>query len=277
MIYNLPKNGIGGLITEGSFSYTGQYLFSRTGTDWELALLTSGTLSWANLPGLVDVFCVGSGKTGQDGFFSGEGTGDYDYNDSFINSGKGGDSGKTSTYNSAALTASCAAVIGTSGAESTLTCGETVYSSAPGSARTGGRGATLRQATSSSGTVNKGGVDGVFAYGLAEDTTMIEELSGILFAPSGGGGHANNNYRSPYDDLHPTPSRWYVYTDQHGGDNSGGDTNGGVGGTREHHDGFAATGFGAGGGGGYGDGSGHENGSGGLGGPGIILIRNHRS
>lgn len=270
MIFNL-RNTIGarrGIITEDSFSYDGDYLFaSDEDGNFELALLESGTLQWNTLPGEVDLCVVGAGQDGQTAFFSGAQT--LDYNDSFINSGKGGDGGRILTERGVMLDGDCTVVIGSSGAESSLTCNGTVYSSVNGPApKAGGRGAVMRQATNSTGTLNKGGADGVWPYETDTDEQMISELQGHRVGASGGGGHANNNYQGAY---------YYVYTDLHGGDNSAGQTDAGEGADRNHHAGYAATGHGNGGGGGYGNGASHSDlGNGGAGSDGIVYIRNHR-
>ena len=280
MIFNL-RNTIGarkGIITEDSFSFDGDYLFaSDDDGNFELALLESGALSWLTDPGLVDLFLVGAGQDGGTAYFSGGGSGGYMYNDSYINSGKGGDGGRTLTESGVTLGSSCTVVVGTSGAESSITSDGTTYTSANGPApKAGGRGAEMRQRTNSVGNVNKGGSDGVLAYNADADETMIPALAGVLFAPSGGGGHANNNgYVDSQGRFHPDP----VYTDLHGGDNAGGQTGAGKGGERDHKAGYDASSYGAGGGGGYGDGSTgspETAGVGGAGSDGIILIRNHR-
>lgn len=276
MIFNL-RNTIGarrGIITEDSFSFNGDYLFaSDDDGNFELALLESGTLEWNTLPGEVDICLVGAGQDGQTAFFSGAQT--LDYNDSFINSGKGGDGGRVLTAKNVSLDGDCTIVVGTSGADSSLACNGTTYTSANGPVpKQGGRGAEIRQATNSAGNVNQGGADGVWPFEADTDEQMIPELQGHRVGASGGGGHANNNYMSPYQTLHPEPM--YVYTDAHGGNSSAGQTDAGAGADRSHHAGYDATGHGNGGGGGYGDGASHDLGNGGAGSDGIILIRNHK-
>ena len=280
MIFNL-RNTIGarrGIITENSFSFDGDYLFaSDEDGNFELALLESGSLEWFVDPGAVDLFLVGAGQDGGTAFFSGGGSGGWMYNDSFINSGKGGDCCRTMTESNVTLGASCTVVIGSSGADSSILSDGVLHTSANAPVPiSGGRGAEMRQRTNSAGNVNKAGSDGVLAYNADVDETMIPELSGVRFGASGGGGHANNNGYVDWNGVfHPDP----VYTDNHGGNNAGGQTGGGTGGESDHKAGYDATGYGNGGGGGYGDGS---NGSpetagvGGAGSDGIILIRNHK-
>lgn len=280
MIFNL-RNTIGarkGIITEDSFSFDGDYLFTADEDgNFELALLESGTLTWYVDPGLLDLFLVGAGQNGGTAYFSGGGSGGYMYNDSYINSGKGGDGGRTMTNSGVTLGSSCTVVVGTSGADSSITSDGTTYTSANAPApKTGGRGATMRQRSSGVGTVNQNGADGVLAYNAYTDETMIQAMAGVLFGPSGGGGDANNNgYVDSYGQFRPSP----VYTDNHGGNSSAGETGAGEGGVRDHKAGYDATGYGAGGGGGYGDGTSYtpgEAGVGGAGSDGIILMRNHR-
>jgi hypothetical protein len=280
MIFNL-RNTIGarrGIITENSFSFDGDYLFTADEDgNFELALLESGALEWYVDPGAVDLFLVGAGQDGGTAYFSGGGSGGYMYNDSYINSGKGGDGGRTMTNSGVTLGSSCTVVVGTSGADSSITSDGTTYTSANAPAPvSGGRGAEMRQRTNSSGNVNKAGSDGVLAYNADVDETMIPELSGVRFGASGGGGHANNNGYVDWNGVfHSDP----VYTDTHGGNNTGGQTGAGKGGERDHKAGYDATGYGNGGGGGYGDGSNgspQTTGVGGAGSDGIILIRNHK-
>lgn len=281
MIFNL-RNTIGarrGIITEDSFSFNGDYLFaSDDDGNFELALLESGALSWLTDPGLVDLFLVGAGQDGGTAYFSGGGSGGYMYNDSYINSGKGGDGGRTLTESGVTLGSSCTVVVGTSGADSSITSDGTTYTSANGPApKAGGRGAEMRQRTNSVGNVNKGGSDGILAYNADADETMIPALAGVRFAPSGGGGNANNNGYVDYNGVyHDTP----IYTDtSQDSSRAAGQTGAGEGGERTHKAGYDATGYGAGGGGGYGDGSNGSPGTAGVGGAGsdgIILIRNHK-
>lgn len=275
MIFNL-RNTIGarrGIITEDSFSFAGDYLFaSDDDGNFELALLESGTLEWLVFPGEVDICLVGAGQDGQTAFFSGAQT--MDYNDSFINSGKGGDGGRILTATNVSLDDDCTIVVGTSGADSSLSCNGSTYTSANGPVpKQGGRGAEIRQATNSAGNVNQGGADGVWPFEADTDEQMIPELQGHRVGASGGGGHANNNYMGPWVPLEPA----YVYTDEHGGNNAAGQTDAGAGADRSHHAGYDASGHGNGGGGGYGNGASHSDlGVGGAGSDGIILIRNHK-
>lgn len=266
MIFNL-RSSVGrrsGAITEDSFEFGGSYDFFRDDEsgNWELVLWESGTLSWLKDPGMVDLCVVGAGEDGGDAFFSGGGSGNWEYNDSFINSGKGGDGGRVySNTQGVSLESELTVVVGESDGEASSI---SVYSSANGPApKTGGSGATMRQATNAVGTLNKGGADGVYAYGADSDETIVPALSGKRLGASGGAGYANNNI--------------YVWSDlRQEASNKGGATGAGDGGIRDHHAGYDATGIGTGGGGGYGDGKTHDLGKGGKGSSGAIIMRNHK-
>lgn len=252
-----PYGGRG--IKEGDFSYDGNYLFTSDGEDWELALLdgNASSLLFHKNPGKVDMCIVGAGQLGADGHKTSSPLGVYVY------SGKGGDGGRVLNVSNVSISRECSVVIGTSGTETSISSNGTTYTSANAPAPLqGGKAASMLQGSTQTFTVNSGGTNGVLAYGASSDETMIPELAGILLAPSGGGGHANNNE--------------YVYTDMHSGVNTGGQTGAGYGGTRNHHNGYNATGYGAGGGGGYADGALDSYGTGGSGGDGILLIRNAR-
>lgn len=255
MIFNL-RNSIGrrgGVITADSFTFTGTKIFSRdedTG-HWELALTSSGTLTWLTLPDRVDLFLVGNGQNGT--------AGEYNASTTWHTGGKGGDGGRCDTEKNVELASSCTAVIGN---DTTLTTNGVTYSSANGPApKEGGIGALVANDLYSMPRVNAGGSDGVYAYGEVEDTTMLG-VSDARFGASGGGGHVQNNL--------------YYYSGSRGGNNKGGETGAGYGGTKESVVGTDATFYGGGGGGGASDQFAGNNGAGGAGYGGIILIRDHR-
>lgn len=268
MIFNLrnPLGKRGGTITEDSFQFSGSYAFARdedTG-NWELALWESGNLTWLVDPGQVDLCLIGAGQDGGDGYSNGTWRGAYVY------SGKGGNGGRVYTnVQGVSLDAALTVVVGEGGADSSIGS----YTSANGPApKAGGRGAVMPQQSNSVGTVNTGGTDGVWPFGEDIDSSMIPALKGKRLAPSGGGGHANNQI-----EYQGVPSYYdYVYTDNHGGVNTGGETGAGYGGDRDHWNGYDATGIGAGGGGGYAGGQSYDGGTGGHGSKGAVLIRNHR-
>lgn len=251
MIFNIKRSvgSRGSIVTEDSFSFTGDYLFARDDNGhFELAILESGILTWSSLPPAVDIFLVGAGKAG----------GASHYDSYWDYSGAGGEAGKHFTVSNAMLGASCSASIGD---ETSITSGGTAYSSVNGAVpNAGGQGAKL--GPNQTAQVNKAGADGVFAYDAYSDETIISGLRGMLFCASGGGGHA--------------VSSGYVRTTAKGGHNEGGATNAGAGGTESHYKGYDATGYGNGGGGAYADGVNEYVFQGGAGSGGIILIRDHR-
>jgi hypothetical protein len=251
MIFNIKRSvgSRGSIVTEDSFTFTGDYLFARDDDGhFELALLESGTLAWNSLPPSVDVFLVADGGNGEASHYDSY----WDY------SGAGGDAGRHLTVENVQLGASCAAVIGN---DTTITSEGTTYTSANGVApNAGGQGAKL--GANQTAQVNTAGADGVYAYDRYSDETLIPALAGMLFCASGGGGHA--------------VSSGYVRTTAKGGHNEGGATNAGAGGTESHYKGYDATGYGNGGGGAYADGVNEYGFQGGAGSGGIILIRDHR-
>lgn len=264
MIFNLrnPLGKRGGIIIEDSFEFTGTYAFARdedTG-NWELALWDSGTLTWLADPGMVDLCIIGAGQDGADGTVV----------NTTVLSGKGGDGGRIyNNTNGVALDAEVSVVVGESGADSSIGS----YTSANGPApKEGGSGATMHNQIVRIDEINTGGADGEWPFGEGVDNTLIPALMGKRLAPSGGGGHANN-----FVEYQGAPSYYsYVYTDQHGGVNTGGQTGAGNGGDRDHKNGYDATGIGAGGGGGYSQGEAWYGYPGGKGSKGAVLIRNHR-
>ena len=60
MIFNFPPVGGGSL---PHFDYTGQYTITKSNGRWEIALLTSGTLT-PRRPMLCDIFAVAAGRSG---------------------------------------------------------------------------------------------------------------------------------------------------------------------------------------------------------------------
>jgi len=259
VVWNGPR---GGRITENSFVFKnlsgspGAYLFAADADGhWELALLESGVLSWRTPPGLVDFCLVGAGKNGSVG-----GIDQLNY----VYSGKGGDSGGVYTQRGIFLRGSCQVTVGaTNGAATEITCGTQVYTSNAGSVRTGATGSKIQQGMIGGATYDtEGGKDGVWLYETEEDESIIPALQGHRVAASGGGGHVNSDK--------------YIWSDLKGATNKGGDTDGANGGTRDHHKGYDATGYGNGGGGGYSDGYGKEYKSGGAGSPGIAVFRGHQ-
>lgn len=271
MLFNIKGGfGRGGAITEDSFTFDGAHEFARNENgDWELLLLESGTLNWLKNPGFVEMCLVGAGKNGASGYIGGK------YYAAPVYSGKGGDGGRVLNVVGAELVGTCNVTVGTAEGETSITNGINTWTSANGPApKAGGQRAELKEQLHGVYQINTGGKAGVYAYGATSDETMCPSVSGKLLAPGGGAGHANNGVEHAGN-----PSYWdATWTTEHGGDNSGGTTGGGRGGTFKHNDGFPATGIGAGGGGGYADGLKNQSvGNGGAGSDGALLIRNRRN
>ena len=109
--------GASGTFTENDFSYSGSYRFATTGSAFELAFLTSGTLKLKKALTGASLFLVGGGDAGQGG--TTHTTGNY-----------GGNGGEVKTTSSLSLAAgSYTVTIGGSGEDTTVLCpdGETTY------------------------------------------------------------------------------------------------------------------------------------------------------
>ena len=243
-----------------AYTYSGSAQLIDDGNfNWRLRLLTSGTLTFSHLgsgASSVDVFLVGGGGGG-----AGSPYGNY--------GGGGGGGGYTRTEAKTIALTSYAIVIGAGGAggdnRSNGGTGGTTsafgVTASGGTGGTGGSSAGQRGANGGSGGGSSGGTGGSDGSdgggingdtgapwgGTGQHTTTREfgESSGTLYA--GGGGGASNRL----DDIFA------------GG--SGGGGNGG---------GWGAPGTDNTGGGG--GGVGYTRGSGGVGGSGIVIIRNHR-
>lgn len=244
MIFNIDSGG--GKISAEMIAFDGSFDFAEDGSNWELALYSSGTLRFKGTPGVVDVFVVDGGKPGSDARNA---------------AGDGGAGGNGGNYKNTPIRlkrgVQYQVTIGESGGSSSVSGGNVTVDASDGAHKNGGKGASM---TSGSSNVNEEGDDGVYAYGEETDTTIIANLHGVLFAPGGGGGHG--------------VTANYVYSSSHGGKSTGGITGGGSGGGAGN--GSKGTGYGAGGGGGASVAPDGVKGTGGLGGTGIILIRNRR-
>ena len=232
------------------FSYTGNYAY----TDWtdpdgtvhfELALLSSGTLTFTRVVPEIDLTLVGAGQKGGTGYRSGT----YAYG------GKGGDGGDIERQTGVAVSTgtSYSVQIGVNDANSQSGDEDTTfgsYSSANGQAgKTGPSGA---EAGGPGGLKTAAGQADDGEAPFADGTSAL--YPNVLFGAPGGGGAAFS-------------SGGYS-----GSASSGGETGGGDGGTSGNLSGNAgAANRGAGGGGGWGGNQGYVGGS--YGGSGIALIR----
>ena len=242
-------------IGQDDFTFSGTSQYASSGANWEIAFKASGTLKFKKNPGPIDVFLVGGGQNGEDGYKA------IISNTSAAHGGDGGDGGKVRTVTGKAVSRKTdyQVVIGSAGADSSFWD----LSSASGTAKEGGEGSTAYTYGGSEATK---GTDGSLAFG--EAGTLIG--GNTLFGASGGGGGSMRG--DTYASKAPK---------------AGGTTGAGAGGGTSAQGGYVAsnggaatanTGAGGGGGGAiilYTDYS-IIKGNGGAGASGIIIIRNHR-
>jgi hypothetical protein len=243
MILNRMPRGKSKAKRPPAFTYTGRYTYMDSvredGTvDWELALLTSGTLTFSRVVASVDAFLVGPGSDGQEGYFDTTGN-DY-------HGGRGGSGGETKTVSgiSVAEGTDYSAVIGAEGT-ATRIFGS---SAASGGGKTGGAG----------GSVSGNGADGQDGVLSFDGSGTRNYYPNYRYGASGGGGGVKTSgfiNRSP---------------------GSGGANGAGNGGTFDSAGGDAGTNSGSGGGGGGANVNGPALHAGGSGNSGIIIIRNAR-
>jgi hypothetical protein len=244
MILNLGPLGASKAKSPPAFTYTGAYELKQStrsdGTvDWELALTSSGTLTFTRVVDSVDIFLVGPGANGQRGYAD----------STTAHGGKGGNGGQVKTVYGKAVTAgtSYSIVIGSPG---TATSGFS-ESASSGGGKTGGAGATAI----GNNRVNAGaGTDGTKSFG---GTGALYYPNYYYGASGGGGGARSANYTIASPGIK--------------GDNGAGD-----GGSYSNSGGSATRNSGSGGGGGGYDISNYTDQPGGAGGSGIIIIRNAR-
>lgn len=214
--------------------------------DWELALTSSGTITFSSAVSKIDVFIVGGGKAGS----SGRG------NHFQAIGGDGGAGGQCRTIKGISVTPATPYTItlGGSGESTTTSWGNATS----GGGAAGGSGA---YATANSYTASTAGSDGYLAFGDAN----TEYYPGYRYGSGGGGGGATCEGRN--------------VSGKAGGASSGG--NGGM--LRAGEPSAATKGVSASGGGGGGGctyapyESMEDRYSGGAGGSGIVIIRNARS
>lgn len=249
-------------IGQDDYEYTDKATASQyasSGTDWEIAFKASGTLRFKKNPGPIDVFLVGGGLSGDDGYLAS--------NSVTARGGDGGAGGERKTESNvpAKRRTEYAIVVDTDGLGSTSAFG---YSVNGGAGSSGGNGAACTQGGTkvdapAPGQTN-GPQDGGYAFG--ESGTLIG--GSTKYGAGGGGGAAGR--RSDY---------------AVGLRANGGTTGGGAGGELTQigmnpSNPVAGTpNTGSGGGGGwaivesYGN---YTHADGAAGGSGIVIIRNHR-
>lgn len=248
--------------TSGKFKKSSDYIFtgshefySDTTGNWEIVLKSSGNFLFKKKPGAIDIFLVGGGGKGQDGYGTNSGA--------TANGGSGGSGGQVKTVFNVEIIHNINYSI-TIGASDQDTTGFGQRAIGAGGV-TGGYGS--HSTLGGGGSACAAGTNGSLAFG--EPNTLAGK--NILFGASGGGAGS-------------------ARTDDYAGQDpkNGGITGGGRGGAADpYHGGSAENGSpgqvntGAGGGGGaavvYKDQYYVQGASGGTGGSGIIIIRNHRS
>ena len=249
MIFNLPRPSFG----PNSWDFDGDALFEPDGSDFELALLTSGTLTLrVGIPN-ADVYLINAGAHGGDGGRTGD-----------ISGGPGGSGGRHVLLSDVNVPAGIYSVsIGTDGDVETAL--DSLFSvPAAAACQAGGRGGSSGY---DDNVVPGDGDDGLEPW--PDGPSLC--LPGVLFGPGGGGGGSHDQRGV---NVHDT-----------GGDGGDGGTlddspgSGGDGGSIGSRNGSAATAPGGGGGGGMGyttSGPAYHSGNGGAGAPGAILIRKHK-
>ena len=259
--------------THPIFTYTGTYqkTFNNDGS-WELKLLTSGNLTFSSISTPIDVFLVGGGGGGASASYSS--IGEY-----YAGAGGGG-GGYTHTIKGTIANKGTAYNIQVGGGMATeggktVAFGVTVNGGKGGNRRNGGAGGSGGGGggysnTTAGGNGGSNGADGgsnssnsLGGLGQGTTTRAFGESTGTLYAAGGGGGAGINSSSS---------------SSAGGSGGSGGGGRGGNGSSPASSwkgvDGTANTG--SGGGGSIAAVSGKEDSSGGIGGSGIVIIRNAR-
>lgn len=249
MIFNLPRPSFG----PSSWDFDGSSLFEPDGSGFELALLSSGTLTLrVGIPN-ADVYLINAGAHGSDGGRTGD-----------ISGGSGGSGGRHVLLSNVSVPAGTYAVqIGTDGSVETA-LGSLFSVPANAASQAGGVGG----ASGYDGNVTPGaGAGGLEPW--ADGPSLC--LPGVLFGPGGGGGGSHDQRGVNVHDAGGAGGA--------GGTMDGATVSGGTGGSLSSVNGKAATAPGGGGGGGMGyttSGPSYHSGLGGAGASGAILIRKHK-
>lgn len=272
MIIAATQYGNSDVLRYPIYTYTGNApdLFKDSNGNWELVFKKSGNVTFQWLNSTVDIFLVGGGKKGDDGYCSGNSRAHGG------NGGKGGACVTTQNPVTLAIGAAYSVTIGGSGQSTTISKGNTtLYTAASGGGSAGGDGGIA--IWGGGGSASSAGVKGALAFGRTGETDADRTLyeasldQTIFFGAGGGGGGAGRG------DAYAVSAR-----------SSGGTTGGGNGGQPVSNSdptpgkgdpGQDNTGSGGGGGGAQilSAGQDLDGRSGGLGGSGIVIIRNHRS
>lgn len=243
---------------EGDFAFSGSSQFAQEGENWEIALKGSGTFQFKKDPGPVDIFLVGGGDPGLAGHMGSS--------QAMAVGGDGGAGGECVTLRNVTIgRALCSVQIGGSGENTTMTASSIGFSATAVHGHNA-NGATGAYSTNGGGGADAGSAgDGSLAFG--ESGTLIG--GSTLFGAGAGGGAASRASDGAIAD-------WSY----------GGNTGGGNGGSASYFNGrytnpgaagAANTGAGGGGGGALVIAFGNiQHADGGLGGSGIVIIRNAR-
>lgn len=245
--------------TSGKFKFAIQRDETTKVYNWELAILSSGTITFKKSSRAIDIFLVGGGKPGSDGYHV-ESTG-------YHHGGNGGQGGACITREGFTINknTSYQLVIGASD-QNTTGFG---YTAITGGGSLGGTGAVCYQSGNGVGnnSVAIDGEDGVEAFGDSTNTLLGSGYQNYKYGAGGGGGGAKQG-QSPY--YEPKQSNGTIRSAAYGGNDGGG-----AGGAPDEDNagdaGVSNSGSGGGGGAFY-----KWEGSGGAGGSGIIIIRNAR-
>lgn len=181
----LGPRGSGG-ITENDFTYSGNYIFTQSGKNWEMALLdgNAASLVFSKNPGKVDIFAVAGGSKA-----SYYGTTPQNAQVGPSHGAPGGRGGECVTRRAVKLAANTnySVSIGGSDQSTTISGGDLSITAASGLGSLGGVGGVAAQDTTTNATA---GADGVFAYGEESDTLITTEFQGHRFGSGGGAGGA---------------------------------------------------------------------------------------
>lgn len=249
----ITKNGVWQVCYSGGveFTYDGIYKFAgNPDDDWELALLTGGSLKFNSLNcDAVDIFLIGGGQNGKAGY--------WNSGIQLDQGGGGGDGGNYKTVSNVAVSEGVTypAVVGTHSGEIE---GRGTASTIFGKTSAGGAYKTGPNNPGRDG--NRNGANGVLAFNGGDCLNYPGRLFGASGAASG-----SCDYRNPT----------LIYFGGTGGTTGGGNGGDGVqgAGVRKGSDASANTGSG-GGGAGMGNVGANQYGKGGSG---IILVRPHRA
>lgn len=181
------------IITSEDFIYSGEHIFAQSGKNWEIALLSTGNLTFLKNPGKVDIFIVAGG---QNGYSSDDAIND-NINTGPVHGGHGGNGGECITQRKIKINKNIqyAATIGGSEENSSFSTGDNIFMARAGQGITGGEGGIVGTQNSNptlTSAIESPEIDGIYAYGESTDTMLIseEDFNGHKFGGAGAGGGA---------------------------------------------------------------------------------------